>query len=358
MAQLFDKAYTFSQIHDLFVIFGECNKVNARTCREFNAKYPSLPPITEKKLKRIQNNYVLHGTSVCPIQRRKQVTGDEDTQIMVLAYFFAFPRRSIRTAVIHLGVSYSSVQRILSMHFMHNFKAKTVHQLLPRDFMQRIELTEMLLVNIQEDEDFLKKLIWSDESKFSRDGIFNRRNNHYWSTSNPNFVVERHQQQKFSFNVFCLLMDNKCVYHVYNENLNEVKYLDILQTVVTDFIDNLPLNLACRVWYQLDGAPAHCTELISNQLNVMFEDRWIRRRGPWNWPPRSPDLNPLDFFLWGHIKNSVYDGTSINTPEELLNRVHLAFASLQPEQIRNSTTSHVKHNILKCIRLNGGHIEL
>ena len=24
------------------------------------------------------------------------------------------------------------------------------------------------------------------------------------------------------------------------------------------------------------------------------------------WPPRSPDLTPCDYFLWGHLKNKVY----------------------------------------------------
>ena len=25
------------------------------------------------------------------------------------------------------------------------------------------------------------------------------------------------------------------------------------------------------------------------------------------WPPRSPDLNPCDFFLWGYLKSKVYE---------------------------------------------------
>ena len=25
-----------------------------------------------------------------------------------------------------------------------------------------------------------------------------------------------------------------------------------------------------------------------------------------NWPPRSCDLTPLDFFLWGYVKDKVY----------------------------------------------------
>ena len=35
-------------------------------------------------------------------------------------------------------------------------------------------------------------------------------------------------------------------------------------------------------------------------------DRWIGRGGTINWPPRSPDLTPLDFCLWGLMKSEVY----------------------------------------------------
>jgi len=27
---------------------------------------------------------------------------------------------------------------------------------------------------------------------------------------------------------------------------------------------------------------------------------WQKRKV--EWPPRSPDLSPLDYFLWGHLK--------------------------------------------------------
>ncbi|GBL73687.1 hypothetical protein AVEN_230681-1 [Araneus ventricosus] len=37
-----------------------------------------------------------------------------------------------------------------------------------------------------------------------------------------------------------------------------------------------------------------------------YPGRWIGRGGPVLWPPRSPDLTSLDFFLWGHLKELVY----------------------------------------------------
>lgn len=38
------------------------------------------------------------------------------------------------------------------------------------------------------------------------------------------------------------------------------------------------------------------------------------------WPPRSPDLTPLNFYLWGHTKQIVYS-TLIRTKEELLQNI-------------------------------------
>ena len=33
---------------------------------------------------------------------------------------------------------------------------------------------------------------------------------------------------------------------------------------------------------------------------------WIGQDEPIPWPPRSPDITPQDFFLWGYVKDSAY----------------------------------------------------
>ena len=55
-----------------------------------------------------------------------------------------------------------------------------------------------------------------------------------------------------------------------------------------------------------DGAPPHFSCFVTDVLNERFPDAWIGRGGPIPWLSRSPDLSPLDFFLWGYIKNIVY----------------------------------------------------
>jgi hypothetical protein len=46
--------------------------------------------------------------------------------------------------------------------------------------------------------------------------------------------------------------------------------------------------------------------IVRQFLNEAFPNRWIGRGGAISWPARSPDLTPLDFFLWGFVKEKVY----------------------------------------------------
>jgi len=42
-------------------------------------------------------------------------------------------------------------------------------------------------------------------------------------------------------------------------------------------------------------------------VDQLFPNKVISRRGNISWPPRSPDLTPMDFYLWGYLKSQVYD---------------------------------------------------
>jgi hypothetical protein len=58
-----------------------------------------------------------------------------------------------------------------------------------------------------------------------------------------------------------------------------------------------------RVWRMRDGAPVHFSRAVRGVLSNTCHDRRIGR-GHTAWPPRSPDLNPLHFYLWGHLFES------------------------------------------------------
>lgn len=346
--------YPNDVVFDLFVIYGENNRIVDRTCRAFNFKYPHLPQMTKGKFLRLKNNFFNHGKVVKPLVRTKPITGNEDIEINALGYFQAYPRASIRTASADLGISYASLQRILCRHKLHPYKFIRLQKLHPGDYVRRINFCEEFLIRIH-DRNFLQKIIWTDEAKFCQRGVFNRKNRHFWAHENPRIVMEVENQIQFHINVFCLLMDSEVRYFMYDENLNGEGYLRILREVVENYLDDMPLNRLINRWYQMDGAPAHSTRAVDTKLTELFEDRWWGNRGPSLWPARSPDLTPLDFYLWGRIKELVYTNPILDY-EDLRIRIVGAFDRLEPFEIRRATQS-VEERIVDCLNENGAHIE-
>lgn len=72
--------------------------------------------------------------------------------------------------------------------------------------------------------------------------------------------------------------------------------------VLENFLDDLNLYDCQRLYFQQDGARAHTYHCTTNLLERLFGLQWIGVNGPVRWPPRSPDITPLVFFLWGHVK--------------------------------------------------------
>ena len=109
---------------------------------------------------------------------------------------------------------------------------------------------------------------------------------------------------------------------------------------------------------QHDGAAAHCSRLVTHHLNLTFPERWIGRGGHVQWPPRSPDLTPKNFCLWGWMKSEVYKG-KVNTRDELVARIMTSAALIKTERqddLRRATRSIAKR-VEKCIEVDGGIFE-
>jgi len=66
------------------------------------------------------------------------------------------------------------------------------------------------------------------------------------------------------------------------------------------------------MYFQHEGAPPHYTRNVREYLNKSSPNHWLGHGGPIAWPPRSPDLTSLDYYLWGRMKTSVYE-TKVNS---------------------------------------------
>jgi hypothetical protein len=57
------------------------------------------------------------------------------------------------------------------------------------------------------------------------------------------------------------------------------------------------------MWYLHDGSPLDYAQPA--RAWISFRNYWIGRDDLILWPPRSPDLNTCDFFVWGYMKQLV-----------------------------------------------------
>ena len=60
------------------------------------------------------------------------------------------------------------------------------------------------------------------------------------------------------------------------------------------------------MWFQQDSAICHKACVTMDLLRDEFGEHFISHSGPINWLPRSSELSPLYYFLWGNVKARVY----------------------------------------------------
>ncbi|GFS83295.1 putative DD41D transposase [Trichonephila clavipes] len=87
-----------------------------------------------------------------------------------------------------------------------------------------------------------------------------------------------------------------------------------------------------ELWFQQDGATCHTSRATIDLLKYTFGDRLISRFGPVNWPPRSCDLTPLDYFLWGYVKSLVY-ADKPQTLDHLEDNIRRVIAYIRPQML-------------------------
>lgn len=288
-------------------------------------------------------------------QRPSPASGEAEPDI--LAYAALNPHASVRGMAEARGVSKSTVWRILHGNKFHPFHVGLHQDLLPGDCEKRLEFSNWFLNMVDEDENVAMKIMFTDEANFSRDAQVNLHNAHYWAVENPRWMRKCRFQKKWSFNVWAGICNGSVVGpYFFDGALTGHRYrAEILEGVVDSFIGDISLSQYREIFFQHDGAPPHAAATATRWLGLYFPDRWIGRGSDINWPARSPDLNPMDFFFWGHLKELVYveDPTS---PAILQGKIRAACESITCRQAENAARSLVTRCQM-CIAADGGHIE-
>ena len=138
--------------------------------------------------------------------------------------------------------------------------------------------------------------------------------------------------------------------------INGKRYQEMLEDVVVPGLkQRLSEEEFDRLIFQQDGAPPHIYRPVKNFLQQTFGERIISRHFPEIWPPRSPDLSPLDFWLWGYLQARVFTHNP-STIEELKTAIRDEISAISPEQLSNAVNDFTKR-INALIESGGRHFE-
>jgi hypothetical protein len=103
--------------------------------------------------------------------------------------------------------------------------------------------------------------------------------------------------------------------------------------------------------FQQDSAPAH----RAHDTVTLLEQATPAFIPPDLWPPNSPDLNPVDYRIWGTVQQRVYQ-TKVHNVDELKQRLVDIWHGMK-QSVIDIAIDEWRHRLRACVRAKRGHFE-
>lgn len=264
---------------------------------------------------------------------------------------------SCREIVFRTGIKRSTVQRIIRNDLLLKcYRRVCVQKLTEDNKRKRLERCRALLERIPRRD--LSKVWFSDEKTFSLRPPKNQQNNRLYATGQRKRDVRADrlisERQHFAKNVMvagCVSRTGKTeiVFVGENAKVNAEYYRN---NILTRFFTDINRQAGNNWIFQQDGARSHTAHDTVAFLDVQAPD-FIK---PDCWPPNSPDLNPLDYYVWGVLQQRVYKNRTFNTIDELKTAIRIEWNNLSQRGISRAIARFIPR-LLACVAARGGHIE-
>lgn len=186
------------------------------------------------------NNFQETG-SVKDLPRSGRPGVSQQTVENVQVAFQRSPQKSIRRASRELHVPKSTIHKVLHKRLqLHPYKVQIIQQLQPNDLPIRYEFATTMLNKIEGDNEYLQKVMFSDECTFFVSGHVNRHNVRIWGTENPRSIRE-HIRGSPKVNVWCALMHNKVVGRFFfaENTIRGIIYCDMIQEYLLPRVEEM-----------------------------------------------------------------------------------------------------------------------
>ena len=158
----------------------------------FRNEFPDKKMPTRQAIYKLVNKFDDTGSVENSFRSGRPTTVRTEENMQIVSETFARnPRISQRRASLELGLSRSSLQRLMQDLNLRPYKPRLLHALNEDDPDRRMEFCEWILNSTQEDPTLLDRILWTDEAIFQINGRVNRHNCVYWSDTNPHLIIEQ-----------------------------------------------------------------------------------------------------------------------------------------------------------------------
>ena len=266
------------------------------------------------------------------------------------------PRRSQRKMASDLKISPGSLRTIVKRDLgLSSFKRRQVHFLSQSIQVKRIARSKGLLNRYATVG--LEKVVFSDEKLFTVEEALNKQNDRILSRTVSSIpeeyrLVKRVQKPSYVMVWAGISAEGRIplVFVPSGVKINANTYKElILEPVVKKLAETMFNN--GEFLFQQDGAPAHTArstqEWLKNEIPGFLSKE--------EWPPSSPDLNPMDFSIWSILQEKACSKPHRNV-ESLKKSLVKEWANIPQEKLRISVEA-VPLRLKAVIRKKGGYIE-
>ena len=265
--------------------------------------------------------------------------------------------RTQRQIAHETGIARSSVQRIIKMDLrLKCFKKQKAHELTAANKLARLTRARQLLQRYP--APLVNFIVFTDEKLFTVAAPRNAQNDRVYAvqgTKKKDISADRLLRTRSTFSKSVMVsvgvsaLGRTGIHFVEpGVKINGEYYRNTL--LLEDLLPDIQ-ELSEFFIFQQDGAPAHQARETVELLQRVTPDFIPLTL----WPPNSPDLNPVDYRIWGIMQENVYR-TKVQDVDDLRERIVKAWEELD-QRIIDCAVGEWRKRLRACVRVAGGQFE-
>ncbi len=280
------------------------------------------------------------------------------------------PTKSIRALSRDTGIAKTSLIRLVTAAGFKSMTRLVVHELMPGQQERRLARAQHLITWRNTGVNSLREIVWTDEKAFVLQQHINRRNDRILmpvAAYDPTLRLIKRRKQPQSVMVFGAVASNGAVMPPIiippKVTITSVTYQDLVLPKLVAWLQEEfgpPSGFrqqegVGRVVLMQDGAPAHTSKSTQSWLasNLGRSNFW----GKEEWPPSSPDCNPLDFSLWAALAKAVTEQGVPKNRQELITRLEQVWPQVLESSYVKNTCRAAWDRLQRVVDARGGYIE-